>query len=145
MKKLVVALFLFTSVTVSAQSTELEKAQQKAKAEQKNILLLFSGSDWCIPCIKMEKEVIEQASFQQYANEHLVIIKADFPRLKKNQLPKEIHQQNEALAAIYNKKGAFPYTLLLNAEGQVLKEWEGLIAPSPENFIKQLDSVPDAK
>ena len=145
MKKLVVALFLLTSLEVCAQSVELEKAQAKAQTEQKNILLLFGGSDWCIPCIKMEKEIIEKEVFQQYAKEHLVIIKADFPRLKKNQLPKETRQQNEALAATYNQKGAFPYTLLLDAQGTVLKEWEGVVATSPENFIEQLDSVPDAK
>jgi len=145
MKKLLVALSLFTSFAVHAQTTELERVQAKAKAEQKHILLLFGGSDWCIPCIKMEKEVIEKEAFQQYAKEHLLIIKADFPRLKKNQLPKELRQQNEALAAIYNKKGAFPYTLLLNAEGKVLKEWEGVVAPSPESFVEQLDSVPDAR
>jgi len=145
MKKLIVAFLFFTSLEVCAQNIELEKAQEKAQAEQKQILLLFGGSDWCIPCIKMEKEIIEKEVFQQYAKENLIIIKADFPRLKKNQLPKEIRQQNEALAAIYNKKGAFPYTLLLNASGTVLKEWEGVVAASPESFIEQLDSKPDAK
>jgi thioredoxin-related protein len=141
MKHLATAVLLLASFAVRAQSAELQKAQTKAKAEQKHILLLFSGSDWCIPCIKMEKEVIEKEAFQSYAKENLVILKADFPRLKKNQLPKEIRQENEALASQYNKEGTFPYTLLLDANGNVLKNWTGAVSETPEDFVQQLNTA----
>ena len=127
-----------------AQAPDLSIAEANAKENHKNILLVFSGSDWCIPCIKMEKEIFEKEGFTSYAKEHLVIMHADFPRLKKHQLPKEQVKINEELAEKYNKQGAFPYTVLLNAEGAVLKAWDGLVASSPQEFIKQIQTVTGA-
>jgi len=61
----------------------------------------------------MHKEIFETADFSNYANEHLVLVNADFPRQKKNQLTKELQQQNDMLAEKYNPKGSFPLTVLL--------------------------------
>ena len=74
-----------------------------------------------------------------------LVLNADFPRLKKHQLPADQQKQNDALAEAYNKKGSFPLTVLLDAHGHVLKEWEGVAADSPENFIAQIENVPHAR
>lgn len=132
------------SLIAKAQAPDLSAAEDSAKENHKNILLLFSGSDWCIPCIKMEKEIFEKESFASYSKEHLILLHADFPRLKKHQLPKDQVKKNEELAEKYNKGGAFPYTVLLNADGKVLKEWDGIVASSPEDFIKQIQSATGA-
>jgi hypothetical protein len=79
--------------------------------------------------------------FGAYATEKLVLVRADFPRLKKNQLDKVQTAHNEALAEKYNQKGAFPLTLLLNAKGQVLKEWDGFKGQTPANFIDELNQA----
>ena len=141
MKKFIIPILLFLSFSAVAQTPTLQQAEETARAEHKLILLTFSGSDWCIPCIRLEKEVFEKDAFVQYANSHLVLVQADFPRLKKHQLPAEQQKQNEALADVYTKKGAFPLTVLLDADGAVLKEWEGDAANSPEAFIQQLETV----
>ena len=73
----------------------MEKAQEQAKAENKNILLNFAGSDWCGPCIILNKEIFDSEVFEQYSNDHLILVKADFPRLKKNQLSKEQQKLND--------------------------------------------------
>ncbi len=57
-----------------------------------------------------------------------------FPRKKKNQLPAEQQKINDEMADKYNSQGKFPFTLLLNDEGKVLRTWEGLPDESPENF-----------
>jgi len=145
MKNCISALALFLSFAAAAQSPSIQQAEATAKADHKLILVTFSGSDWCIPCIRMEKEVFEQDAFKKYAAEHLVVLNADFPRLKKHQLPADQQKQNEALAEAYNKKGSFPLTVLLDADGHVLKEWEGVAADSPENFIAQIETVPYAR
>jgi thioredoxin-related protein len=132
------------SLLTKAQSSDLSAAESSAKETHKLILLVFSGSDWCIPCIKMEKEIFEKESFKHYAKDHLVLLHADFPRLKKHQLPKEQAKQNEELAEKYNKQGAFPFSVLLDQNGKVLKEWDGLVAASPENFINQIQSIAGA-
>ena len=121
--------FLFSNVN---WETDFNKAQHSAQSEHKYILVNFSGSDWCGPCIRMHKEIFDNNSFTQYAADHLVLVNADFPRLKKHELSKEQQKQNDKLADKYNKNGIFPLTVLLNADGKVLKEWQGLPPVSSE-------------
>jgi thioredoxin-related protein len=117
------------------------KAKEKAKGEHKYILLSFSGSDWCIPCIRTKKEIFDKAAFSHFADSNLVLVNADFPRLKKNALPATEAKENEALAEQYNKEGAFPLTLLLDPNGRVIKEWKGYPGVDPTNFVEQIRSV----
>jgi len=118
--------------------TKLDDAKQLAKAKHEFILVNFSGSDWCGPCIKMHNDIFESDVFQQYADSHLVLVNADFPRLKKNQLAPYQQKVNDALADKYNPKGIFPYTLLLDSGGHVLKAWEGFFEPGAEDFVYQI-------
>ena len=120
---------------------DMEQAKKISKESHKNILLNFSGSDWCGPCIKLEKEIFGNQVFQEYATQHLVLVNADFPRLKKNKLDQKQTALNEKLADEYNKTGAFPLTLLLDADGKVIKKWEGIPAKGAQNFISQLQSA----
>jgi thioredoxin-related protein len=112
----------------------LNDAETIARREHKFILLNFSGSDWCGPCIRMHSEFFESAVFKEMADTELVMVNADFPRNKKNQLPAEQQKLNDEMADKYNSHGKFPLTLLLNADGKVLQTWEGLPDESAENF-----------
>ena len=141
MKKRFVILILFASFSANAQTTKMEQALSTAKAEHRQVLLTFSGSDWCIPCIRMEKEIFEKEDFKQYASTHLVQVQADFPRLKKHQLRPEIKKGNEELAEKYNPKGVFPLTVLLDADGHVIKSWEGMAAATSDQFIQQIEAT----
>jgi len=107
---------------------DINKAKQAAAAEHKFILLNFSGSDWCGPCIRLHKEIFESDTFAAFAENNLVMVNADFPRQKKNQLSKIQQQQNDKLADKYNAAGNFPYTLLLNADGDIVRSWDGFPA-----------------
>ena len=121
--------------------TDIDKAKQRALLENKLILLNFSGSDWCGPCIRMHKEIFQSDAFEKFATENLVLLNADFPRLKKNQLSKELQKKNDLMADSYNQEGAFPLTLLLSAGGKVLKKWDGLPKGSPEDFTNEIKSI----
>jgi len=112
-------------------------AKAVAETENKMILLNFSGSDWCGPCIKLTKEVFGSPEFEKFASQNLVLVRADFPRQKKNQLEKTQIVLNESLADQYNKKGIFPLTVLIDSKGKVIKEWEGF-QPSTEKFIADI-------
>jgi thioredoxin-related protein len=140
MKTLLTLLLLFVT---SPQPWLLNFDQAKLSAEQehKMILLNFSGSDWCGPCIKMKKEVFESDAFNEIASKHLVLVRADFPRSKKNQLSKEQTKHNEGLAEKYNPLGKFPYTVLLDAKGKIIKEWDGYVFSSQDKFIAELDKT----
>jgi len=112
----------------------LDEAKQIAQKEHKHILLNFSGSDWCGPCIRMHNEIFGSEVFKKMADTDLVLVNADFPRNKKNQLPSKQQEINNAMADKYNSQGKFPYTLLLDANGKVLKEWDGLPNETPDAF-----------
>ncbi|NML56229.1 thioredoxin family protein [Chryseobacterium cheonjiense] len=142
MKTLLSAILMVVfSVGFHAQS-RLETAKKTAAENKELILLNFSGSDWCIPCIKLHKNIIETEDFKKLEAENVILyINADFPRNKKNQLSAELKKENAALADQYNPKGLFPYTILLNAEGKILKSWEGLPSENALAFSKEIRSV----
>jgi uncharacterized protein YyaL (SSP411 family) len=101
-------------------NTDLSGALQQAKATNKPVLAVFSGSDWCKPCIMLKQEVFDQPEFAQYAKDKLVLARFDFPRSKKNKLPVTQTKLNEQAAAQLNQEGAFPLVVLLSPEGKVL-------------------------
>ncbi len=144
--KVLSVFFIATSIFIAVGwETDFEKAKEKAAKEHKFVLLNFSGSDWCIPCINLKRTIFENTSFQHFADSNLVLTNADFPRLKKNQLAKDQQKSNEKLADKYNPDGIFPYTLLLNAEGKLLKSWEGLPDFTAEQFILLLKETIDVR
>ncbi|AZA77114.1 thioredoxin family protein [Chryseobacterium joostei] len=129
------------AVGIHAQS-RLDNAKKQASQNKQLILLNFSGSDWCIPCIKLHKNIIETDEFKKLETENFIVyINADFPRNKKNQLSSELKKENASLAEQYNQKGLFPYTLLLNSEGKVLKSWEGLPSENALAFSKEIRDI----
>lgn len=133
--------FLFSSLLLVQQPswfTDFEAAKKTAIEKKQNILLNFSGSDWCGPCMRMKKEIFGSADFTSYSAAHLVLVNADFPRNKKNQLGKEQQMMNDNLAERYNPGGKFPLTILLNADGKLIKEWEGLPAMKPAEFVSEI-------
>ena len=142
-KYLAFVIFLLWSIGfVNAQQweTDYDKAVDMAKKEDKNILLVFQGSDWCAPCIKLDREVWSSDQFQKYAEKHFVLLKADFPRKKKNALPLNQQQANAVLAENYNKNGIFPLVVILNQEGEVLgvTSYQKM---TPAQYIEHLESI----
>ncbi|WP_417602688.1 FAD:protein FMN transferase [Owenweeksia hongkongensis] len=104
----------------------------------KPTLLIFSGSDWCIPCINFEKNVLSKEAFIVYGKENLEIVKADFPQHKKQD--KELVSKNEELADKYNPNGVFPLALLLDENGKIISHIKTNIS-SPQELIKQIEAA----
>jgi thioredoxin-related protein len=139
--KLVFAFAFLFAVNVPEWLINFEDAKNAATRDHKYILLNFSGSDWCGPCIKMKKEVFESPAFSVIAEKQLILVRADFPRSKKNQLPQPQTKHNELLAGRYNPEGKFPFTLLLDKDGNVIKKWDGYVFASQDKFIADLQST----
>ncbi len=142
MKKILLITILLTAFsTVNAQTwlTDLSEAKKQAKDENKKIVLVFQGSDWCTPCIKLDHEIWQSAEFKEYAKKHFVMLKADFPRKKKNRLSKEQQAKNNQLAERYNRNGIFPFVVVIDATGKVLQQLS-YEAVSPKEYIKKLES-----
>lgn len=100
--------------------THLNEAQQIASKNNKTIILVFQGSDWCAPCIRLDREVWSTDTFKDYAKDHYVMLQADFPRKKKNSLPESQATANATLAEKYNPNGIFPFVVVLDKDGTAL-------------------------
>lgn len=144
MKNLLIITAIFYSLLTAKWEPNFEAAKKIAKERNELILLNFSGSDWCGPCIRMHKEIFNDAAFLNMAEQNLVMVNADFPRNKKNQLQPNIKKQNEALADQYNPSGKFPFTVLLNADGKIIKTWDGLPDETPSQFTTVVKQICDA-
>jgi len=141
MKYFLYGILFVLSLNSTAQNwhNNLDDAREIAKKEHKHILLVFSGSDWCAPCIKLEKQIWSSKAFQDYAKENLVLLRADFPRLNKNQPSKDQQEHNNMLAENYNAKGYFPFVVLMDAQGEVLNQL-GYKNIEPESYIKAINA-----
>ncbi|HWB93673.1 MAG TPA: thioredoxin family protein [Puia sp.] len=129
-----IAILLPMLLMAAPWHANMEEARAIARKEHRHILLNFSGSDWCGPCILLRQEVFDDALFQALADSSLVLVDADFPRKKKNQLSKEQQAANDRLADKYNPQGEFPLTLLLTADGKIVKQWPGNPGWKPAEF-----------
>jgi len=124
MKKLIFV-FLLSSLCVSlfAQNWffDLDSAKTKAAVNQHPIVLVFQGSDWCAPCMKLEQEVWNNELFINYSKTNCVLVKADFPKRQKNKLNESQQNKNNQLAEKYNSQGYFPLIVLLSPTGQIIE------------------------
>jgi thioredoxin-related protein len=139
---LIVFILSLNTARLSAQDwrTDWDIAKVEAEQANKKLILVFSGSDWCIPCIKLEKEIWESPSFTQYAEQYYVLFRADFPKRKKNKLPETIQKLNDRLASEYNSKGYFPLVVVLDAKGKV-KGQLGYEKLTPEAYIALIEQL----
>lgn len=142
MKTLFSAILMVVFAVGMQAQVRLEMARRTASENKALILLNFSGSDWCIPCIRLHKNIIENDEFRKLETENIITyINADFPRNKKNQLSQELKKENSMLADQYNPKGMFPYTVLLDADGKILKSWEGLPTEDAAAFSREIRAI----
>ena len=97
--------------------TELESAQQKAAAEAKNVLISFTGTDWCSWCIKFRRDVLSRLAFEQYIADKFVPVEIDVPN---NPARVGGAKQQEANKKICERYGVdtFPSLLVTTADGQ---------------------------
>jgi thioredoxin-related protein len=119
--------------------TDLSTAKEIAKSKDLPIVLVFQGSDWCAPCIKLDREVWSTDEFKTYAKNHYVMLQADFPRRKNNALSPEQKNKNKALAEKYNKNGIFPFVVVMNGDGEVFGE-TSYKKLAPKEYINEMNS-----
>ncbi|MFI5135604.1 MAG: thioredoxin family protein [Chitinophagales bacterium] len=138
-KKILAFIFIFScaiNFLQAQQRSVIDSAFSIAAEKNKNVLLIFSGSDWCAQCIRFEKKFLNDPGFIQFVDSNLVLITADFPQAKKQS--SEIKKQNEELAERYNPSGKFPLILLLSPNRSVLGELD-YRNENPAEFIAMIN------
>lgn len=144
MKKIFLIAVLLTAVVIGCSKSgsndnlnweeSLETALQKAKAENKAVLVNFTGSDWCQWCIKLSDEVFSKSEFEDYAEDNLILVRLDFPRNIEQSA--ETKAYNNQLAQRYGVQG-FPTVLLFNSQGQMVLQ-TGYMPGGPVSYIEHL-------
>lgn len=132
-------LFMVTIGYSQNWKTDFNQATAEAIAQNKPIILVFAGSDWCAPCIKLEKAIWQSEAFKSYSETNYILERADFPKKKQNELAVELKKQNQILAEKYNKEGIFPLVVVLDGKGKVLGK-TSYKNVTPEEYIDTLNS-----
>ena len=144
MKKIFLIAVLLTAVVIGCSKggsndnlnweENLETALQKAKAENKAVLVNFTGSDWCQWCIKLSDEVFSKSEFEDYAEDNLILVRLDFPRNIEQSAETKLY--NNQLAQRYGVQG-FPTVLLFNSQGQMVLQ-TGYLPGGPVTYVEHL-------
>lgn len=117
--------------------TDYAAALKQAAAENKYVLVDFSGSDWCSWCIRLDREVFSKKEFIDYAAENLICVLVDFPR--REQMSEEQKAANQALSERYSIEG-FPTVLIVNPQGKVI-ERTGYQPGGPAAYVEMIKGV----
>jgi protein disulfide-isomerase len=117
--------------------TDFEKAKAKAKADNKYMLVDFSGSDWCSWCVKLDKEVFSKKVFQEYAKDNLVLLLVDWP--KRTPDSKEVQAKSKPIMEKYGIQ-SFPTVLILSPDGKTLAK-TGYQDGGPEAYVEHIKKL----
>ncbi|MGA0845341.1 MAG: thioredoxin family protein [Luteolibacter sp.] len=119
--------------------TNLDEAMALAAKEKKSVLVEFTGSDWCPPCIAMRKNVFTKKEFIEAASKNFILVELDFPKKDK-----ELAEKNQPHAEKYQIEG-FPTVILLDSEGKEFTRFFASQFPNVEAFLKHLDQSLEKK
>ena len=118
--------------TLEGWSTDLEKAFEQAKTEKKPVLVEFTGSDWCPPCIAMRKNVFSKKEFVTEASKDYILVELDYP----NNDP-AVKEKNQPYAEKYKIEG-FPTVILFTPEGKEFTRFFASEYPKTELFLDHI-------
>ena len=154
MKKIFLFFLLMFTLTLTAQTitnpdtaywyTDYSEATKVAVAENKPILVLFTGSDWCSWCIRLQREVFSRDTFVNWSKEKVILVEIDFPRYK--QQPDSVVQQNQLLQQQFNIQG-YPTVWFVSAtlidDVTIIEPigQSGYIPGGPQSWIDNANSI----
>lgn len=121
--------------TPEGWTTDLDKAFEKAKIEKKPVLVEFTGSDWCPPCIAMRKNVFSTKEFVTAASKKYILVELDFPKGDP-----AVAEKNQPFAEKYKIEG-FPTVVLFTPEGKEFTRFFASEFPKTADFLAHLDKA----
>ena len=136
-----IILILIFSPAQAGWFNNYEAAKEQAVKEHKDMLLVFSGSDWCHWCQKLQEEVFSQKKFNQEAEKNFILLEIDFPR--KKEIADTIKEQNQNLAKKYAVQG-FPTVILAEAGGKPYAQ-TGYQQGGADAYLSHLKNFQDSK
>jgi thiol:disulfide interchange protein len=145
MKRILTTIAVFAATAAFAAAglegwmDNLDKALEKAKKENKPLLVEFTGSDWCPPCKMMRRNVFSKKAFVEAASKKWILVEVDSPRGKP-----EVARKNQPLFQKYKITGV-PTVILMDKNGKEFNRFFASEHPSIEDFLKNLDKQLERK
>jgi thiol:disulfide interchange protein len=127
------------ATTLEGWSTDLDAAIEQAKKDKKSVLVEFTGSDWCPPCIMMRKNVFSKKEFVEEASKKFVLVEIDVPKGNA-----EVREKNEPIAEKYEIEG-YPTVILLDSEGKEFTRFFASDHPKVDAFLAHLEKSLEKK
>lgn len=130
------ASFALTALATAGDGwmTDVDAALAKAKTEKKSVMVEFTGSDWCPPCIMMGKKVFSKKEFTDAASKKFILVKIDIPNKDK-----ELKKKNTKVLQKYSVRGV-PTVILFDEDGKEFSRFSASQFPSVEQFLGKLNS-----
>lgn len=119
-------------------NTSIKTARKAAAESKKPILMLFTGSDWCPWCVKLEKEILSKKEFKDWAADNVILYIADAKGG-----PDKLSEEGRKLMKEHDLRG-FPSIIITDAEGKKLGR-TGYQKMSPAEYTKHLEAIIGAK
>jgi hypothetical protein len=117
--------------------TDFAAAMDQARARQCHVLILYTGSDWCPWCKRMESEVYSQPEFARYSHDKFVLLKLDY--LRHSPQSDATKAQNAEMLHRYNVHG-YPYAIIVDMNGDAIARFEGYHQGGPAQFIQMIQA-----
>ncbi len=124
---------------VGVWTSDFSAAEKLSAEKQLPLLVYFTGSDWCKYCKFLQRDVLNQKEWQDWAADKLVLAYLDFPR-NSTLISADLQKQNSELQAKY-KIEAFPTLMLLETDGQVLGNVQLRETNTPQTFKRTLKQL----
>jgi len=121
---------------------DLGPALERARREGKDLLVDFTGSDWCHWCIRLEEEVFSHDEFLDEVASRFVLVSLDFPRDGGDAyraMTPELRARNQAQNQAFGISG-YPTVLLMTADGLAYGQ-TGYMKGGPEAYVEQLEKL----
>jgi thiol:disulfide interchange protein len=127
------------SLAGSGWMTDVDAALAKAKTEKKPVMVEFTGSDWCPPCIMMHKKVFSKKAFTDAASKKYILVKIDIPNKDK-----ALKKKNQKVLKKYKVSGV-PTVVLFGDDGKEFSRFSASQFPTVKGFLAQLDTEHEKK
>ncbi|MFC4992195.1 thioredoxin family protein [Rubritalea tangerina] len=112
--------------------TNIDEAKKLSKEKNKPVFVEFTGSDWCPPCMMMEKNVFSKGAFKTGAEKDFILVKIDIPNGDK-----ALRKKNEKVLEKYKVSGV-PTVVLLDPKGKEFSRFSASRYNTVDKMLGQL-------
>ena len=115
--------------------TSYEAAMEAAREQEKPVLTIFTGSDWCPHCRTLEEQVLHTEAFEAWADDRVILLVIDLPQQGISA------EERAARSKVCIKYGVrtFPSAVLIDADGTRITAQSGYLGQPADAWVASFD------